>query len=108
MAEVYLNGKFVGTIESGQRYVQQLVEKRRKGELPINCNAYYNQKTDTVEVENEKGRLRRPLIVVKDGQPLLTAHHISQLESSELTFADLVKQGVVEYLDAAEEENALV
>ena len=64
MAEVYLNGKFVGTIESGQRYVQQLVEKRRKGELPINCNAYYNQKTDTVEVENEKGRLRRPLIVV--------------------------------------------
>lgn len=108
MAEVYLNGKFVGTIESGQRYAQQLVEKRRKGELPINCNAYYNQKTDTVEVENEKGRLRRPLIVVKDGQPLLTAHHINQLESNELTFSDLVKQGVVEYLDTAEEENTLI
>ena len=38
-----------------------------------------------IEVENEKGRLRRPLIVVKDGQPQITSHHITQLENSELT-----------------------
>lgn len=108
MAEVYLNGKFVGTIDNGQRFAQSLIDRRRKAELPTNCNVYYNAKTDIVEVENEKGRLRRPLIVVRDGQPALTAHHITQLEQSECTFADLVKQGIIEYLDTAEEENALV
>src|SRR3989344_1109350 len=108
MSEVYLNGKFVGSVEQGSRFAQTVVEKRRREELPLNVNVYYNAKTDIVEVENEKGRLRRPLIVIKDGQPLLTAHHLTQLEQNELSFSDLVKQGVIEYLDTAEEENALV
>ena len=108
MAEVYLNGRFVGTVDNAEDFVNKVREERRKGGIIDNLNIHHNEKAGTVEVECSKGRARRPLIVVRDGQPLLTETHIKQLEKNEITWSDLVKQGVIEYLDAAEEENALV
>ena len=108
MAEIYLNGKFIGMIDTPDKFAQAMVEKRRKGELSTNLNVFYNKKTGEVFLENGKGRLRRPLILIKEGRPLLTDRHIQQLQNKEIQIEDLVKQGIIEYLDAAEEENALV
>jgi len=105
MAEAYLNSKFVGTIDEPRLFVEKLKEERRKGKISHNVNVYYNDKSDVVEIECGKGRARRPLIVVKDGRPLLTENHIKQLEKDEISWNDLIQQGVIEYLDAAEEEN---
>ena len=108
MAEIYLNSKFVGYSEDPREYVRKLREQRRSGILPNSVNVLYDVRADRVEVEASRGRAQRPLIVVKDGKPLLTEKHIKQLEKNEITWSDAVKQGVIEYLDAAEEENAQV
>lgn len=108
MAEVYVNSKYIGEVEHTAKFVEQLKEKRRKGELSTNVNVHLEERTNQVYIESGKGRLRRPLIIVKDGQPLLTEKHVQQLDKNELSINDLVKMGVLEYLDAAEEENALV
>jgi DNA-directed RNA polymerase subunit B' len=108
MSEVFLNGKFVGEIAKPQEFVSRLKDERRKGSLNLNVNVFYDNVQDFVFVETGKGRLRRPLIVVKDGKSLLTTKHAEQLAAKELKWTDLVKQGIIEYLDAAEEENALV
>ena len=108
MADVYLNNKFVGTTEAPVELVQRVVDERRKGVVDLNVNVFYSKKDDEVYVENSKGRVRRPLIVVKDGKPLLTERHVAQLEKGELSWSDLVKQGVIESLDPLEEENAYV
>jgi DNA-directed RNA polymerase beta subunit len=108
MAEVYLNSKFVGNVDNPIEFVSKIRDERRKGIIAENLNVYYNEKPDEVQLESSKGRARRPLIIVKDGVPLLTEKHIKQLEKNEISWSDLVKQGIIEYLDAAEEENTLV
>lgn len=106
--EVYLNSRYVGDVESPEQFVQNIIESRRKGDLPSNVNAFYDKRKSEVHIESLRGRLRRPLLVVRDGKPLLTEKHIAQLEKGEMAFSDLVKQGIIEYLDAAEEEGALI
>ena len=108
MAEVYLNSKFVGYADDPREYVRKLRETRRAGALGQSVSVAYDPRADRVEVEAARGRAQRPLIVVKDGKPLLAERHIRQLEKNEISWSDLVKEGVVEYLDAAEEENATV
>ncbi|MBI2136008.1 DNA-directed RNA polymerase subunit B [Candidatus Woesearchaeota archaeon] len=108
MTDVYINGRFTGTVEDGRDFVSNARAERRRGNITDNTNLYYNELSDEVFVECGRGRACRPLIVVRDGQSLLTEQHIKQLERNEIGWNDIVKQGVIEYLDAAEEENALV
>lgn len=108
MAEVYLNGKYVGDVEGPREFQDKVVAERRNNKLDSNLNIMYDEGDGNLYIEVGKGRIRRPLIVVKEGKPLLTKSHIKQLNEGKLTFSDLVKQGVIEYIDAAEEENILV
>ncbi|MFH2027961.1 MAG: DNA-directed RNA polymerase subunit B [Nanoarchaeota archaeon] len=106
MAEVYLNSRFIGNVENPIDFVDQVREERRKKNIASNLNIMYDEKINEVSIETLKGRARRPLIVVKNGQPLLTDEHIKKLEKNEISWSDLIDQGIIEYLDAAEEENA--
>lgn len=108
MTDVYLKSKFVGEVEDPGLFIEQFKSERRKGNLSDNANIFYDGKADTIEIESGKGRARRPLIVVKDGIPLLTEKHLRQLEKGEITWSDLIQQGVIEFLDAGEEENAFI
>ena len=108
MSEVILNGKFIGNVENPQKLVDSFQEERRKGKIHYSINIYQDKVLNQVMIESSKGRAIRPLIVVKDGKSLLTDKHLEQIQKNELTFSDLVNQGVIEYLDAMEEEAALV
>jgi DNA-directed RNA polymerase subunit B' len=106
--EVFLNGKYVGDVDSKDDFLKLIRVERRRGQVTQNLNIRYDSALDAITVETGRGRLRRPLIVVRDGQPLFTEKHARQLERNELSWGDLVQQGVIEYLDAEEEEDSLV
>jgi DNA-directed RNA polymerase, beta subunit/140 kD subunit len=108
MSEVYINSKLVGEVENPKEFAAQLRDQRRKGTLPSNTNVYYDPATTDVHVLTEKGRARRPVIVVKDGQPALTEEHVEKVGKKEMSFVDLINEGIIEYIDAAEEENCLI
>lgn len=108
MGEVYLNGQFMGVVESSEEFTNSVKEERRRGSLTSNLNVFYDEEADEVRIECSRGRARRPLIVVREGQPMLTERHLKQLEKNEISWSDLVKQGIIEYLDSAEEENSLI
>ena len=108
MSEVFLNGRIAGEVDDSADFIAKLKSERRRGAVSGNINVHFNESTNQVFVECGRGRVRRPLIVVKDSIPLLTDKHIKQLQKNEISWNDLVAQGVIEYLDAGEEENALV
>ncbi len=108
MVEVYLNSRFIGSVEDANSFAEDVKDLRRKGALSENVNVFIEPATQSIYVFSDEGRARRPLIIVKEGKPLLTERHLKQLKDGELTWSDLVKQGIIEYLDVGEEENALI
>ncbi|NPA86174.1 MAG: DNA-directed RNA polymerase subunit B [bacterium] len=107
-ADVIYNGKYIGKVENPAAFVEEVKKLRRHGKLPLELNIAYIPETNEVHIYTDDSRLRRPLIVVKNGKPLLTKKHLEQLLQGKLTWNDLVRQGVIEYLDACEEENAYI
>ena len=106
--EVFFNGMFVGSVKDPGDFVKKIREKRRAGELPIQLNVRNDDSFEIILISTESGRVLRPLIVVENGASKLKNEHMVQLEQDQLTLDDLMNQGIMEYLDAAEEENALV
>ncbi len=108
MSDVYLNGALVGEVDEPKAFIEGLREARRSGRITPLLNFLYGQKHDAVYMTTERNRVRRPLIIVKDGKPLFTDAHTEKLKAGELKWSDLVKQGVIEYVDALEEESVYV
>jgi DNA-directed RNA polymerase subunit B' len=108
MSDIYLNEQYIGNVDDAKSFVQTIIKDRREGKVPDIVNVYYDEEYDSVSVDTTNGRARRPLIIVKDGKSLLTQDHIDKIKKEELSWDDLLKHGMLEYLDAAEEENAFV
>ena len=108
MTDVFIDYKFLGTVDSGQNFVKKLIGERREGKIDHNVNVLFDEGTDSVFVEIARGRSVRPLIIVKNGKPLFTDEHVAKLGKGEVLWVDLLKEGIIEFLDAAEEEMALV
>lgn len=108
MPDVFVNEKFVGTADNAKEFIDKLKQERRKGRIPGTVNVYHNKELGEIYIDSSKGRARRPLIVVENGASKLTKEDMQKLERREKTWKDLVSEGSIEYLDTAEEENALI
>ncbi|MEK6898970.1 MAG: DNA-directed RNA polymerase subunit B'' [Nanoarchaeota archaeon] len=106
--DVFLNGRFIGMALNPGTFVKEVREARRRGELPVELSIRSQNEADSVVISTEVGRVLRPLIVVDNGVSRLRDEHLVLLEGNSLAWSDLVSQGVIEYIDAAEEEDAFV
>jgi DNA-directed RNA polymerase subunit B' len=107
-AKVYVNGSLVGTHPNPDELAEQIREARRRGDVSGMVNVSVKDRTQEVIVNADAGRARRPLIVVEDGEPRLTDEHVEAVENGQLEFEDLVDEGVIEFIDAEEEEDIYV
>ena len=106
--EIFLNGRFIGSTKEPGLFINRIKEKRRKEEIPVQLNIRNDDSAKLISISTEPGRVLRPLIIVDNGSPRLKDEHLVQIEQGIMKWGDLIKQGIVEYLDAAEEENAFV
>ncbi len=109
-SKVILNGRLIGIHRDGRKLAEKIRKLRREGKISpeVNVAHYKTEYLDEVYVNCDEGRLRRPLLVVENGELLLKPEHIEKLKTGKWTWSILVRNGIVEYLDAEEEENAYI
>ncbi|ADQ68366.1 DNA-directed RNA polymerase subunit B' [Halogeometricum borinquense DSM 11551] len=107
-AKVYVNGSLVGTHPDPKQLAEQIREARRRGDVSQMVNVSVKERTREVIINADAGRARRPLIVVEDGEPLLSDDEIAAVKNDEIDFEDLIDRGYIEFIDAEEEEDIYV
>ena len=106
--KIYINGELLGACENPVEFTQEMREKRRNGEISHEMNITYYEDNNEIYIFNDPGRARRPLIIVKEGVPLLREEHLNKIANGKLKWDDLIDNGLIEYLDAEEEENSYI
>ena len=106
--DVFFNGNFVGFVESPLEFSNKIRRARRKGDFSEVMSIRSDILLEQVTISTEVGRVLRPVIVVEDGASKLKDEHLVLLGEGKVTWINLVKEGIIEYIDAAEEENAYI
>lgn len=106
--DVFYNGRFIGHVDSAESFAKAVKEKRRMGMLPIELSIRFDSFLNSVFLTTEIGRVLRPAIIVEGGISKLKEEHLKLVRQGSLKWDDLIKEGIVEYLDAAEEDDCLV
>ncbi len=105
---VYVNGDLVGLHDNPEKLASEIREKRRTGKIPHEVNIRYDENMNELIINCDEGRVRRPLVVVENGRLKVTKKHLEELKKGKISWNTLIKEGIVEYVDAEEEENALI
>jgi len=90
--------------------VNNFRQMRRQGLAGEFVSVYLHEGQRAVHIATDGGRVCRPLIIVNEetGLPKLKQKHLESLASEAITIKDLLRQGVVEYVDCNEENNTLI
>ncbi len=105
---VYVNGDLVGVHDRAKELISEIRSRRRCGLLSHEINVRYDREMDEIIINCDEGRLRRPLVVVENGRIALTRKHVEDVRSGKTDWSDLLRDGVIEWIDAEEEEDCFI
>jgi DNA-directed RNA polymerase subunit B len=106
--DVFYNGRFVGATDEVENFIRAVREERRSCKLPVEMSIRFDRFLDTVFISSEIGRVIRPLIVVDNGKSRLKPEHLKLVKDGTLSWENLFEKGILEYLDAAEEDDCYI
>ena len=112
-ARVFVDGKLIGYVEDGQNTSDTLRSLRRSGKIHPHVGVYFyssgnSNATSRLYISCNAGRVLRPLSIVKDGKNLVTDETIEKISKKFLSWSDLLYMGLIELVDANEEENCYI
>ncbi|KAK5109395.1 DNA-dependent RNA polymerase II [Meristemomyces frigidus] len=133
--KVFLNGTWVGVHNHGRQLTDALRDLRRRGAIGFEVTIIRDVREREIKVFTDAGRVMRPLFVIGTdkasddfGNLALKPEHVQRLQKDQDVLAGLagqnineedklnaifgwhglVRSGVIEYLDAEEEETAMI
>jgi len=107
---VLLNGLILGAHTRPIWLVKSLRSLRRQGQVGEFVSVYLHDGQKAVHIATDGGRVCRPLIIVNEDTslPRMKQVHVEGLALGTIHIKDLLRQGVVEYVDVNEENNCLI
>ena len=105
---IHVNGDIYGMHKNGKNLLSQFKNSRRRGTIPSEVSIRHDTENRDIFINTDKGRILRPLLILYDGTPRLENSHLNDLAAGNITFRDLVIDGIVEWVDAEEEEDLYI
>ncbi|KAI5961800.1 RPB2 [Candida margitis] len=121
---VFVNGVWVGVHREPASLVDYMRDLRRNGDISPEVSIIRDIREKEFKIFTDAGRVYRPLFIVDDkpdsetkGDLKLRKEHVNQLMESSYdglddepsyTWSSLVREGIVEYVDAEEEETIMI
>lgn len=116
--KVFVNGVWQGVHRDPAHLVETIKRLRRCGDISYEVSVVRDVRERELRLFTDAGRVCRPLFIVEDQRLVLTKDHVAQLQIEEtddqdddlkrMKWSELVDTGVVEYLDAEEEETVMI
>jgi len=112
-ARIFVDGKLIGYHKDGEKLANSLRELRRSSKIHPHVGISIHQPeqegaTKRLYVNCNAGRVLRSLIIVKDDKSALTQDLLDKVTKKLVSWNDLIRMGVIELVDANEEENCLI
>ena len=121
---VFVNGVWVGVHREPASLVEYMRDLRRNGDISPEVSIIRDIREKELKIFTDAGRVYRPLFIVDDnpdsetkGDLKLRKEHVNQLlessyegydDEATYTWSSLVREGIVEYVDAEEEETIMI
>jgi len=110
---VFVDGKLIGFHKDGEKLADNLRELRRSSKLHPHIGISIHQPeeenaTKRLYVNCNAGRVLRPLIIIKDGKSTFSPDLLDKITKKLVSWTDLIRMGVIELVDANEEENCFI
>ncbi|PVU97084.1 hypothetical protein BB560_005767 [Smittium megazygosporum] len=112
--KIFVNGVWVGIHRNANKLVSTLLGLRRKLEFTYELSIVRDFREKELRLFTDSGRVMRPLFVVQNLRLLLTKDIVRAIEARDVNdpeavqWHDLLSEGIIEYLDAEEEEMAMI
>ena len=107
---IFVDGRLMGYSADGEHLTNTLRYMRRSGKIHPHVGIYLyavekKNATKRLYVSCNSGRVLRPLAIIKDGKPLMSNEDVEKIKRRLLSWHDLLYKGMIEMVDANEEEN---
>ncbi|VZH94471.1 unnamed protein product, partial [Fusarium fujikuroi] len=126
--KIFVNGSWVGVHADPKHLVNQVLDTRRKSYVQFEVSLVRDIRDREFKIFSDAGRVMRPVFTVHQeddyennitkGQLVLTKEHVNRLAQEQAEppanpadkfgWDGLIREGAVEYLDAEEEETAMI
>jgi DNA-directed RNA polymerase II subunit RPB2 len=129
--KVFVNGVWIGVHRDASNLVKTIKKLRRKDDISPEVSVVRDIRERELRLYTDAGRVCRPLFVVENQQLLIRKKHVAKIAhgipvyddagnpvmdpndpdkqlSDPYPFTDLIRDGVVEMLDAEEEETVMI
>ncbi|KAG5644623.1 DNA-dependent RNA polymerase II [Asterophora parasitica] len=112
--KVFVNGVWMGVHRDPANLVKTIKKLRRKDDISPEVSVVRDIREKELRLYTDAGRVCRPLFIVENQQLALQKKHVRYInngvndEGEDYKWENLVKGGVVELLDAEEEETVMI
>eukprot|EP00440_Ansanella_granifera_P056080 gb/GFBE01060784.1/.p1 GENE.gb/GFBE01060784.1/~~gb/GFBE01060784.1/.p1 ORF type:complete len:1181 (+),score=300.96 gb/GFBE01060784.1/:1-3543(+) len=109
-SKVFLNGMWVGMHKTPAELRNTLQSLRRRKDIDSEVSIQQDLRNMEIKIAADCGRCTRPLYIVdyEKQKVLINGEHVQKVKSGEWEWGSLMREGLIEYLDAEEEECSMI